>query len=103
MQHTKIAIVGSTPPVPEYIRMPKAGERDPLFGLSRTHLYSLVLPTLANDWSPPVRSIVLRRTPRCRSGVRLIHVASLRAYLEQQATPHELATAGPAVEGGADI
>lgn len=71
---------------PEYIRMPRTKERDPLFGLTRTQLYELVLPSVANDWSPPVRSAVIRR-PGAKNGVRLVHVGSLRAYVEQHLEP----------------
>ena len=83
MQTTKIAVIPSEVHGPEYLRMPRVKERDPLFGLSRSQLYELVLPSVANDWTPPVRSVVLRRKPGGRTGVRLIHVASLRAYIEQ--------------------
>ncbi|MGA2659370.1 MAG: hypothetical protein ABSH34_17840 [Verrucomicrobiota bacterium] len=84
--NTKITLVPGEARGPEYLRMPHAAERDPLFGLSRTQLYELVLPSLANDWTPPVRSVVLRR-PGAKSGVRLIHVASLRAFIEQHPEP----------------
>jgi hypothetical protein len=79
----------STPahaPEPEkiFIRLPRVGEREPLTGLSRSHLNALILPTPANNFSPQVRSYVLRK-PGARTGVRLIDVASLTAYI----TAHE--------------
>jgi hypothetical protein len=83
MQNTKIAIIPTEGRGPEYIRMPRVKERDPIFGLCRSQIYELVLPSLANDWTPPVRSVVLRRKPGSRTGVRLVHVGSLRAYIEQ--------------------
>lgn len=84
--NTKITVIPTEARGPEYLRMPRAAERDPLFGLSRTQLYELVLPSLANDWTPPVRSVVIRR-PGARTGVRLIHVVSLRAFIEQHLEP----------------
>jgi hypothetical protein len=83
---TTIAVIPGEARAPEYLRMPRAKERDPLFGLSRSQLYELVLPSLANDWTPPVRSVVLRR-PGAKTGVRLIHVATLRDYIEQHLEP----------------
>jgi hypothetical protein len=84
--NTRIAVVPAEARAPEYLRIPHAKERDPLFGLTRTQLYELILPSVANDWTPPVRSAVLRR-PGAKSGVRLIHVGSLRAYVEQHLEP----------------
>ena len=88
MQNKEIAVVTATPEHrAEYIRLPRARERDPIFGLSRTFLNSLVLPTPLNDFQPPVRSFVIRK-PGAQTGVRLILVSSLRAYIaghEQEA------------------
>ena len=84
MQNKEIVVVTDTPEhKAEYIRLPRARERDPIFGLSRTCLNSLVLPTPLNDFQPPVRSFVLRK-PGAQTGVRLILVSSLRAYIEGQ-------------------
>lgn len=70
----------------EFVRLPKAGERDPLFGLSRSFLNTLVLPCRENRYQPPVRSVVLKRA-RAKTGVRLIEVVSLRQYLLQHVEP----------------
>jgi hypothetical protein len=67
----------------EFIRLPPAGERDPIFGLKRSYLNLLILPCRENSFRPPVKSFALRRT-RSRRGVRLIEVASLRAYIINQ-------------------
>ncbi len=67
----------------EFMRLPPAGEHDPVFGLKRSFLNSLILPCRENSWRPPVKSIVLRRK-RARKGVRLIEIASLRAYILAQ-------------------
>ena len=66
--------------LPEYMRLPKSGERDPHFGLSRSYLNTLILPTLAQP-HPPVKSKSLRK-PHLSRGVRLINVASLKAYID---------------------
>lgn len=70
----------------EFMRLPKAKERDPLFGLSRSFMCNLVLPCQENGYRPPVRSIVIRR-PKAKTGVRLVDVASLRQYLLQHVEP----------------
>lgn len=68
----------------EYMRLPPTGHTDPIFGLKRTFLNSLILPGPENEWRPPVKSIVLRRK-RARKGVRLIEIASLRTYIQEHA------------------
>ena len=54
---------------PAFIRLPKAGQRDPLTGLTRTHLFSLIK-------AGKVHSVSLKQ-PGCKRGVRLIDAASL--------------------------
>jgi len=68
---------------PEYIRLPKPGENDPFFGLSRSYLNLLILPSKQNHFQAPVRSSVLRQG-NSKTGVRLINVASLKTYLDEQ-------------------
>lgn len=68
----------------EFMRLPPSGQNDPIFGLKRTFLNSLILPCAENGWRPPVKSIVLRKK-RSRKGVRLIEIASLREYIREQA------------------
>lgn len=70
--------------VAEYIRLPPAGELDPVFGLSRSYINQLILPRQENSFLPEVQSSMLRR-PQTKSGVRLVKVASLRKYLASQA------------------
>jgi hypothetical protein len=67
----------------EFMRLPPSGQQDPIFGLKRSYLNLLILPCRENSFRPPVKSIVLRRT-RARKGVRLIEIASLRAYIRRQ-------------------
>jgi hypothetical protein len=79
---------------PEYVRLPPPGKLDPLCGLTRSYLNFLILPLKENDFRPPVRSSVLRQ-PNAKTGVRLVNVASLLAYIKNQ-------TDQPAARAGAD-
>jgi hypothetical protein len=72
----------AVPVAPEYIRLPRAKERDPLFGLSRGYLNFLILPSKANGYKPQVKSCVLRKRG-ARTGVRLVEVKSLRDYIQR--------------------
>jgi hypothetical protein len=65
---------------PEFIRYPKPRTRCEKTNLSRTKMCELVLPCAANDFKPPVRSVVLRKKGKAR-GIRLIDYASLMAYI----------------------
>jgi hypothetical protein len=84
----------------EFMRLPPPGEKDPVFGLTRAYLNLLILPCRENDFRPPIKSFVLRRT-RARKGVRLIEIASLRAYIREQfaASQRASAPADPAADG----
>jgi hypothetical protein len=75
---------------PEYIRLPRPGQRDPYFGLSRSYLNELILPCKANSYRPSVKSAVLRKKG-ARTGVRLIHLQSLREFIKK----HELVFSEP--------
>ena len=80
-------IANPTNDVRKYMRLPRAGQRDPLFGLSRSFLNSLILPCKENDYSPPVLSFVLRKRRTSRAGVRLVDLASLELYISQHPQP----------------
>jgi hypothetical protein len=82
---------------PEYIRLPKPRERDPIFGLSRSYLNVLILPSDENNYRPPVRSAVLRRKG-ARTGVRLINVQSLREFIQRQEELNQAAEPAPATQ-----
>ena len=56
-----ISVAVQTPVDPEYMRLPRAGERDPICGLPRSVLNELILPCEDNGGHPPVRSVVLRK------------------------------------------
>jgi hypothetical protein len=75
-----VATALSTPA--EFMRLPRARQRDPLFGLSRSFINELILPCPENSHRPPVRSVVLRRRG-ARTGVRLVDIDSLRVYLNR--------------------
>lgn len=90
-----LAIAVKTQIDPEYIRLPQVGSRDPVFGLSRTVLNELILPCKKNRGRPPVRSVILRRRG-ARTGIRLIDLKSLRAYLNQHVEPAYVDVAGSA-------
>jgi hypothetical protein len=64
----------------EFLRLPKPGQLCPYTGLSRSFINSLVLPTNANKYKPPVRSFVLRRQG-ARTGVRIVDASSLFSYI----------------------
>lgn len=81
-----INVAVKTETEPEYLRLPKPGTRDPVFGLSRTVLNELILPCPDNKGRPPVRSVVLRKRG-ARTGIRLIDLDSLRAYLDKHVEP----------------
>lgn len=65
----------------ECIRLPKDGEHDPVFGLSRPYLNTLILPSRRNGFRVVVKSYVLLRPGNTKKGVRLIDLQSLRDYV----------------------
>lgn len=67
--------------LPDYLRLPKWGDRDPYFGLSRTALDQLTRPQPFNDFRPPVKSKILKMAGS-KSGIKLINYASLKAYVD---------------------
>jgi hypothetical protein len=76
-------------PVPEhakYMRLPRTGERDAVFGLSRSFLNTLILACRQNGYAPLVRSVVIRK-PGSRTGVRLVDLESLSNYIHAHVEP----------------
>ncbi|MCX6923041.1 MAG: hypothetical protein NT154_07515 [Verrucomicrobia bacterium] len=61
--------------------------------MSRAFLNSLILPTAANGFKPPVKSFVFRRKG-ARTGVRLISYDSLLSFILQ----HEQQPGQPVIE-----
>jgi hypothetical protein len=78
----KVQSCNATPPnLPEYVRLPKAGDVEYHSGLGRSALNSLILPTKDNP-HPPVRSVSLKKPHQSR-GIRLIDLSSLLDYLRR--------------------
>ncbi len=95
----------SSPNQPDWIRLPRAGERCPYSNLSRSTLNNLILPCKANRNQPPVRSAVVGQRGAKR-GVRLVDRRSLMAHIEagqepaceQPANATPVATFTPAIQ-----
>ena len=68
---------------PRFIRLPKTGERCPWTGLSRSKMNQLILPSLSNNYLPPVESCSLRQRGASR-GIRLVLFESLMAYIDRK-------------------
>jgi hypothetical protein len=66
----------------QYIRLPRSGSKDPIFGLSRSTWNNLILPTVANRNKPAIKSVSLRRNGAFR-GTRLIVVESAIAFFNK--------------------
>ena len=66
--------------LPEWVPLPPAKQTEFYSGMKRGLLNSIILPTSANGYRPPVVSISLRRLGQTK-GKRLIHLASLLGYL----------------------
>jgi hypothetical protein len=67
-----------------WVRLPVPGARCEWSGLSRTGINALILPSQENKFRPPVLSASLRK-PGQRRATRLINLASLLRYLQEQA------------------
>lgn len=68
--------------LPEFLRLPKNGQRCPVTGLCRATMNELILPTKGNEYRPPVKSVSLRKRGAVR-GVRLIPTDDLIRYLRE--------------------
>jgi hypothetical protein len=80
MRPTNHPQISSTSGGPQYIRLPKPGEKCPITGLSRAKLNELILPNERNHFNPPVASKSLRK-PGSTRGIRLVLLESLLTYL----------------------
>lgn len=78
----QVVAESSSVTMPAYLRLPRAGTRCPVTGLTRTALNELILPTTANGYRPPVRSYSLRRPGQIR-GIRLISLPDLVRHIEE--------------------
>lgn len=68
---------------PDYIRLPKSGQRCPRTGMTRSALNELILPNARNHYQPPVESRSLRKRESGK-GTRLIVWQSLKEYLSRE-------------------
>jgi len=82
-QNTPTVGASNVPAFPEFTRLPRNGTKCFYSGLGRSSLNQLILPSEENGFTPPVKSIVLRKRGNSR-GARLIVYASLREYLLAQ-------------------
>ncbi len=69
---------------PEWLRLPKSGQRCPISGFSRSALNAAILPNKANGYKPLVLSRSVKSHKLASRGQRLVNVASLLAYIEAQ-------------------
>lgn len=83
----------SQSPTVQYLRLPRSGSRDPIFGLSRSTWNNLILPTSGNRHQPPIKSVSLRKHGAIR-GTRLIVVESAQAFFSRLEAEQNL-PAGP--------
>ncbi len=83
LQTTSGAPTTAAVTTPEFVRLPRPGFRCSVTGLSRSTLNELVLPSAANEFRPPVRSHVLRKSGSLR-GIRLISLRSLLDHIQAQ-------------------
>jgi hypothetical protein len=68
---------------PIYIRLPTPGTRCPWTGLSRSGLADLCVPSKANGFRPPVKSIAPKKRKDALRAVRLVVFESLIEYLHR--------------------
>lgn len=82
--HTEPSLCVDVPLIPVTFRLPKPGTSDPYFGASRSFWNERVLPSEANKFKPPVRSVVVRQAGAKR-GIRFILFDSARTYFDSLA------------------
>jgi hypothetical protein len=87
-------VVMAMSPEAECIRLPAPTEKDPVFGLTRSYLNTLILPSRRNGNRILVRSYVLLR-PGNQKGVRLIDLKSLREYVHRHMVVSEAVDPAP--------
>jgi hypothetical protein len=69
---------------PAYLRLPREGEHCPYTDMPRGTLKDLCVPSKANNFRPPVKSISLKKSKHAKRGIRLIDYNSLMKYLRSQ-------------------
>lgn len=79
-----VALDTSVNTAPFSFRLPRPGQRDPHFGLSRSGWNELILSCAANGEKPPVKSFVRSKPGKIR-GCRFILYEAARLYFERLA------------------
>ena len=74
---------------PSWIRLPPRGGACPHTGLRRSLMEGLIMPSVLNDFRPPVVSRLVKTHPQNRHGVRLISLESLEAHIASQGSGFE--------------
>jgi hypothetical protein len=69
------------PRQPHYLRLPREGEHCPYTDMPRGTLKDLCVPSKANNFRPPVKSISLKKSKHAKRG---IDYNSLMKYLRSQ-------------------
>lgn len=91
---------------PFQFRLPKAaprggrGEVDPFFGLNRSAWNGLLLPVEANQFRPPVKSVVVKKRG-ARRGLRLVLFSSAKEFFDRLAA-EQASDAQPVASDGAE-
>ncbi len=67
---------------PYQFRLPRGKDVDEWWGLNRSAWNSLILPTKANRFIPPVKSLSMKQRGAAR-GIRLIIFTSAKAYFDK--------------------
>lgn len=70
----------SSDPIPDFIRLPSYGQREPRTQLTRSALDALIRPQASNNWKPPVASRLFSPGGSQRP-IRLVDYKSLLRYL----------------------
>jgi hypothetical protein len=83
-RRSKIGADKRIPTHPRYIRLPRQGTPCRHTDLPRSTLKDLCVPTKANNFRAPVKSISLKKSKYAKRGIRLIDYASLMKYLRSE-------------------
>jgi hypothetical protein len=69
---------------PVCFRIPKPGQTDPYFGGTRTFWFERTRATEANNFTPDVKSRLVKRHPGAKTGIRFIDFKSAVDWFEKQ-------------------
>lgn len=99
--HGSPAFTTATPPLPAangrtfqppvFFRLPKPGTHDPYWSATRSWWNAKILPCEANDFRPPIKSVVDRKKGALR-GTRFILWESAALYFSKLAAEQEIET-----------